>query len=68
MVYVKEFIFQMAYVAAFTVSSYANTATRNGKPFNPLLGETYECDRMDDYGWRSIAEQVGRARTCNICY
>ncbi|XP_077995182.1 oxysterol-binding protein 1-like isoform X2 [Glandiceps talaboti] len=49
---------QLAYVAAFTVSSYANTTNRTGKPFNPLLGETYECDRTDDLGWRSIAEQV----------
>uniref|UniRef100_A0A5S6QMY4 Oxysterol-binding protein n=1 Tax=Trichuris muris TaxID=70415 RepID=A0A5S6QMY4_TRIMR len=49
---------QMCYVAAFTVSSYATTVTRTGKPFNPLLGETYECDRTDDMGWRSISEQV----------
>ncbi|KFD65521.1 hypothetical protein M514_01429 [Trichuris suis] len=49
---------QMCYVAAFTVSSYATTVARTGKPFNPLLGETYECDRMDDMGWRSISEQV----------
>lgn len=49
---------QLAYLAAFTVSSYANTTLRTGKPFNPLLGETYECDRLDDLGWRSFAEQV----------
>ncbi|XP_036150548.1 oxysterol-binding protein 1 [Monomorium pharaonis] len=49
---------QMAYVAAFTVSSYASTSARTGKPFNPLLGETYECDRTDDLGWRAISEQV----------
>ncbi|CDW57004.1 oxysterol binding protein [Trichuris trichiura] len=49
---------QMCYVAAFTVSSYATTVTRTGKPFNPLLGETYECDRTDDMGWRSVSEQV----------
>lgn len=49
---------QLAYVAAFTVSAYASTTNRTGKPFNPLLGETYECDRMDDLGWRCIAEQV----------
>ncbi|CAH8523774.1 unnamed protein product [Schistosoma turkestanicum] len=49
---------QMAYVAAFTVSAYATTAVRTNKPFNPLLGETYECDRTDDFGWRSFAEQV----------
>ena len=29
---------QLAYVAAFTVSAYATTAIRTGKPFNPLLG------------------------------
>ncbi|TMW52995.1 hypothetical protein DOY81_001943 [Sarcophaga bullata] len=49
---------QLAYLAAFTVTAYATTANRTGKPFNPLLGETYECDRMDDLGWRVIAEQV----------
>lgn len=49
---------QMAYVAAFTVSSYATTTTRTLKPFNPLLGETYEFDRTDDLGWKSFAEQV----------
>lgn len=49
---------QLAYVAAFTVSSYATTSIRTAKPFNPLLGETYEFDRTDDFGWKSIAEQV----------
>ncbi|CAG5123373.1 unnamed protein product [Candidula unifasciata] len=49
---------QMAWVAAFTVSSYATTVYRVGKPFNPLLGETYEFDRMEDLGWRGISEQV----------
>ncbi|GBM53080.1 Oxysterol-binding protein 2 [Araneus ventricosus] len=49
---------QMAYVAAYTVSAYATTSNRTGKPFNPLLGETYECDRTDDYGWRCLSEQV----------
>ncbi|XP_059049777.1 oxysterol-binding protein 1 isoform X2 [Achroia grisella] len=49
---------QLAYVAAFTVSSYATTSCRTNKPFNPLLGETFECDRMADLGWRSISEQV----------
>jgi len=31
---------------------------RTGKPFNPLLGETFECDRLDDLGWRCFNEQV----------
>lgn len=49
---------QLAYVAAFTISSYSTTASRTGKPFNPLLGETYECDRTDDLGWKCFNEQV----------
>ncbi|KAF5286953.1 hypothetical protein FQR65_LT12412 [Abscondita terminalis] len=49
---------QLAHVAAFTISSYSTTSSRTGKPFNPLLGETYECDRTDDLGWRVINEQV----------
>lgn len=49
---------QLSYVAAFTVSSLSTTPERIAKPFNPLLGETYECDRTDDYGWRCINEQV----------
>ncbi|ESO97862.1 hypothetical protein LOTGIDRAFT_209029 [Lottia gigantea] len=49
---------QLAWVAAFTISAFSTTLQRTGKPFNPLLGETYECDRTDDLGWRNIAEQV----------
>lgn len=49
---------QLAYVAAFTISSYSTTSNRTGKPFNPLLGETFECDRSDDLGWKCLAEQV----------
>ncbi|XP_065322935.1 oxysterol-binding protein 1-like isoform X2 [Gordionus sp. m RMFG-2023] len=49
---------QMCYVAAFTISSYSTTIYRTTKPFNPLLGETYECDRSDDMGWCMVAEQV----------
>ncbi|GAA56893.1 oxysterol-binding protein 2 [Clonorchis sinensis] len=55
----KDPVEQMAWVAAFSVSCYATTAIRTGKPFNPLWGETFEFDRSDDsYGWRLIAEQV----------
>lgn len=49
---------QLAYLGAFTVSCYSSTAERTAKPFNPLLGETYECDRREDLGWRAISEQV----------
>ncbi|XP_037106806.1 oxysterol-binding protein 1-like isoform X2 [Syngnathus acus] len=49
---------QMCYVAAFTVSSYSTTVQRTGKPFNPLLGETFELDRLPECGYRSLCEQV----------
>ncbi|XP_034476432.1 oxysterol-binding protein-related protein 2 [Drosophila innubila] len=46
---------RMKYVAAFAVSALAANFDRLGKPFNPLLGETYEL-QMDDY--RIVCEQV----------
>uniref|UniRef100_A0A3B3THQ6 Oxysterol-binding protein n=1 Tax=Poecilia latipinna TaxID=48699 RepID=A0A3B3THQ6_9TELE len=49
---------QMCYVAAFCVSAYSTTVYRTGKPFNPLLGETYELDRRRESGYRSLCEQV----------
>uniref|UniRef100_A0AC35TZ35 PH domain-containing protein n=1 Tax=Rhabditophanes sp. KR3021 TaxID=114890 RepID=A0AC35TZ35_9BILA len=49
---------QLAYIAAYAASCYSATNQRTTKPFNPLLGETFECDRMDELGWRSITEQV----------
>uniref|UniRef100_A0A3Q3LQ04 Oxysterol-binding protein n=1 Tax=Mastacembelus armatus TaxID=205130 RepID=A0A3Q3LQ04_9TELE len=49
---------QMCLVAAFSVSSYSTTVHRTAKPFNPLQGETYELDRLEEYGYRSISEQV----------
>merc|ERR1711990_992893 len=42
----------------FSVSSYVSTLIRTTKPFNPLLGETYELDRVDEMGLRLIVEQV----------
>ncbi|XP_074066512.1 oxysterol-binding protein-related protein 2 isoform X2 [Macrotis lagotis] len=48
---------RMKAVAAFAVSAVASQWERTGKPFNPLLGETYELIR-DDLGFRFISEQV----------
>lgn len=56
---------QMCLVAAFSVSSYSTTVHRTAKPFNPLLGETYELDRLDDYGYRSLCEQVKHTHHIN---
>ncbi|KAB1265209.1 Oxysterol-binding protein-related protein 7 [Camelus dromedarius] len=48
---------RMVYIAAFAVSAYSSTYHRAGcKPFNPVLGETYECERPDR-GFRFISEQ-----------
>jgi len=44
-------------VTTYMVSCYAPVAARFGKPFNPLLGETFEMIR-DDLGIKLIAEQV----------
>ncbi|XP_047447848.1 oxysterol-binding protein 2 isoform X3 [Mugil cephalus] len=49
---------QMCLVAAFSISSYSTTVHRTAKPFNPLLGETYELDRLEEFGYRSLCEQV----------
>ncbi|ETE65644.1 Oxysterol-binding protein-related protein 2 [Ophiophagus hannah] len=48
---------RMQAVAAFAVSAVASQWERTGKPFNPLLGETYELIR-EDLGFRLISEQV----------
>ncbi|CAF0824234.1 unnamed protein product [Didymodactylos carnosus] len=50
-------IMRMQYVAAFAVSSIASNIDRLSKPFNPLLGETYEFSR-EDLSFRFMSEQV----------
>uniref|UniRef100_A0A1B6J4L6 Oxysterol-binding protein n=2 Tax=Homalodisca liturata TaxID=320908 RepID=A0A1B6J4L6_9HEMI len=46
---------RMQYVAAFAVSALASNWERLGKPFNPLLGETFELERPE---FRVVCEQV----------
>ncbi|CAH1977664.1 unnamed protein product [Acanthoscelides obtectus] len=59
---------RMVEIAAFAVSAYASTLSRAGnKPFNPLLGETYECIR-EDKGFRFLAEQVSHHPPISACY
>ncbi|KAI9886019.1 MAG: pre-mRNA-splicing factor rse1 [Watsoniomyces obsoletus] len=48
---------RMVYVAGFAASEYASTIGRVAKPFNPLLGETFEYARPDK-GYRFFVEQV----------
>jgi hypothetical protein len=48
---------RMVYVAGFAASEYSSTIGRVAKPFNPLLGETFEYARPDK-GYRFLVEQV----------
>uniref|UniRef100_A0A8C9YFK8 Oxysterol-binding protein n=1 Tax=Sander lucioperca TaxID=283035 RepID=A0A8C9YFK8_SANLU len=59
---------RMVYVATFAISAYASTYHRAGsKPFNPVLGETYECDRPDK-SFKFIAEQVSHHPPVSACH
>ncbi|XP_068474386.1 oxysterol-binding protein-related protein 1D isoform X2 [Phaseolus vulgaris] len=54
-------------IAAFAVSSYASTEGRQCKPFNPLLGETYEAD-YPDKGLKFFSEKVSHHPMIVACH
>ncbi|XP_051122199.1 oxysterol-binding protein-related protein 1D [Andrographis paniculata] len=54
-------------VAAFAVSGYSSTEGRQCKPFNPLLGETYEAD-YPDKGLRFFSEKVSHHPMIVACH
>lgn len=58
---------RLAYVAAFAASEYASTTLRVAKPFNPLLGETYEYARPDKK-FRFFSEQVSHHPPIGACH
>ncbi|KAI5293555.1 hypothetical protein KEM52_005428 [Ascosphaera acerosa] len=58
---------RMMYVAAFASSEYASTIGRVAKPFNPLLGETYEYVRPDKE-FRFVIEQVSHHPPIGAAY
>ncbi|KHJ43299.1 Oxysterol-binding protein [Trichuris suis] len=59
---------RMAYIAIFAVSRYKSTQYRTGrKPFNPVIGETYEYVRQD-LGWRYVSEQVSHHPPITACH
>ncbi|ERM95326.1 hypothetical protein AMTRI_Chr04g183010 [Amborella trichopoda] len=60
-------LMRMLNVAAFAVSGYASTDGRNCKPFNPLLGETYEAD-YPDRGLRFFSEKVSHHPMIVACH
>nr|XP_033802711.1 oxysterol-binding protein-related protein 6 isoform X2 [Geotrypetes seraphini] len=59
---------RLVLIAAFAVSGYSSTYYRAGsKPFNPVLGETYECVR-EDKGFRFFSEQVSHHPPISACH
>ncbi|KAL5552724.1 hypothetical protein UlMin_040125 [Ulmus minor] len=62
-----EDLMRILNVAAFAVSGYASTEGRQCKPFNPLLGETYEAD-YPDKGLRFFSEKVSHHPMVVACH
>ncbi|XP_027141560.1 oxysterol-binding protein-related protein 7 isoform X2 [Larimichthys crocea] len=59
---------RMVYVAAFSISGYAWASWRyRYKPFNPVLGETYESHR-EDRGFHYVSEQVSHHPPISACH
>uniref|UniRef100_A0A8C2YZ51 Oxysterol-binding protein n=1 Tax=Cyclopterus lumpus TaxID=8103 RepID=A0A8C2YZ51_CYCLU len=59
---------RMVYVAVFSISGYAWASWRNHyKPFNPVLGETYE-NLREDRGFHYISEQVSHHPPVSACH
>ncbi|KAK1382526.1 hypothetical protein POM88_020261 [Heracleum sosnowskyi] len=60
-------LLRILYVAAFAVSGYASTDGKHCKPFNPMLGETYEAD-YPEKGLRFFSEKVSHHPTLIACH
>ncbi|KAG8956889.1 hypothetical protein FRC03_010734 [Tulasnella sp. 419] len=58
---------RIAYVAAFAMSNYSSTIGRIAKPFNPMLGETFEYCRIDRQ-YRYVSEQVSHHPPMSACW
>ncbi|KAI5860628.1 oxysterol binding protein [Durotheca rogersii] len=63
----SDSIERLLYVAAFAASEFASTIGRVAKPFNPLLGETFEYARPDK-GYRFFIEQVSHHPPIGAAY
>ncbi|CAO1630242.1 unnamed protein product [Parajaminaea phylloscopi] len=62
----RESSLRIAFVAAFAMSNYSSTIGRIAKPFNPMLGETFEYMRPDKH-YRYISEQVSHHPPVSAC-
>lgn len=60
---------RMMLVATMIISHYSSTQNRIGKPFNPLLGETFSLVMPNKgNGVRFVAEQVSHHPPVSACY
>lgn len=58
---------RLLYASLFAISGYTSSVKRTRKPFNPILGETYELMRADK-GFRYIAEKVSHHPLVVACH
>ena len=58
---------RLVYISAFATSEYSSTTGRIAKPFNPLLGETFEYSRPDR-NYRLFVEQVSHRDPVSACH
>lgn len=58
---------RLMYVGVFAVAAYGNTLNRFQKPFNPMLGETYEYVHPEK-NFRMICEQVSHHPPVSAAY
>ncbi|CAK9436162.1 uncharacterized protein LODBEIA_P07200 [Lodderomyces beijingensis] len=58
---------RLIYIATFAATEYSSTIDRIAKPFNPLLGETFEYARTDQ-NYRLFVEQVSHHPPISACH
>lgn len=63
----KDPLLRLQYVMAFAISPYSSSDGRISKPFNPILGETYEYV-SHEHGFRYISEQVSHHPPISACH
>eukprot|EP01119_Soliformovum_irregulare_P005114 TRINITY_DN1650_c0_g1_i1.p1 TRINITY_DN1650_c0_g1~~TRINITY_DN1650_c0_g1_i1.p1 ORF type:complete len:470 (-),score=148.88 TRINITY_DN1650_c0_g1_i1:101-1510(-) len=63
----EDSIERLTYIAVFACTLYT-VAERMGKPFNPLLGETFEYLNNERSGFKFVAEQVSHHPPIAACY
>ena len=62
-----DYLIRMAYITVFSIVQYCCSEDRLLKPFNPILGETYEY--LDKEGrYKYFSEQVSHHPPISACH